>query len=445
MEDVMTTRTYKPKFFSGWKRILLRFPFFLTLGKYLMNKKRFPLFYLRSSKSGFLKTMQIDQSLGLNKTISFNGSYYTNLNHPHYPSKAYDAMVARGGLNLGANGTPQKGGNDNVILGITANCSYQCSHCYARPILSGDDIIPLERWKEVLRNIQQMGVNVIILSGGEPMLRFDRVMELLIAGNKDRSDFHLHTSGLGVTQERAFELKKAGLIAAAVGLDDVNPERHETMRGSPGSFARAISALRYFNNAGIMTYVNVCLSKAFVRSGDLWRYYDLMKDLNVSIIQLLEPRPCGGNHSVPMNDLFTEEDRAIVTEFYLKGNSERKYRHHPLLYYIAYMESPEKLGCLMGGLSHYYIDSAGNVNPCVFVPVSFGNILHEKISDIFARMRVAVPGPIHTECPSIRVAEILEEQGAKNLPIPFTAVDKSWNKIYNRAPEKSTGAIQVLK
>jgi MoaA/NifB/PqqE/SkfB family radical SAM enzyme len=411
--------------------MLLRVPYFLSMGKYLFNKKRFPLFAFRASNNGVLKTMQIDRSLGLKKTVMFNRSFYANPNHPHYPSKAYDAMVARGGMNLGGVGTAQKRGLDSVILGVTANCPYHCSHCYARNTLGNDEQIPLERWKEVLRDIQLIGVNVVILSGGEPMLKFDRLLELLRSGDKDLSDFHLHTSGFGVTRERAVELKEAGLMAAAVGLDDVNPERYKLLRGSPGAFERAIGALRHFNDAGIMTYVNVCLSKSLVRSGDLRRFHDLMKEMHVSMIQLLEPRPCGGFTAVAMNDLFTEEERAIVTEFYLRGNSDRRYRRHPILHYVAYMEGREKLGCLMGGLSHYYIDSAGNVNPCVFVPVSFGNILREDINDIYRRMRAAIPSPLRTECPSIRVAEILGERKTKDrpLPVPFESISSSWKSI----------------
>jgi hypothetical protein len=121
----------------------------------------------------------------------------------------------------------------------------------------------------------------------------------------------------------------------------------------------------------------------------------------------------------------------IFTEFYLKGNNDPAYRDHPIVHYVGHIERPENLGCLMGGHSHYYIDSAGNVDPCVFVPVSFGNILRENLCDIFSRMRTAIPHPLHTECPSIRVAEILEEQPAKNmpLPVPYTAMAQSWNEI----------------
>ena len=182
------------------------------------------------------------------------------------------------------------------------------------------------------------GVSVIILTGGEPMLEFDKTIELLKYGNKDLSDFHIHTSGFGVTLEKAKELKKAGLMSAAVGLDDVDPKRHDSLRGYEGAFDMALNALKCFNEAGIFTYVNTCATKEFIRSGDLWKFYELMKKLNVSVIQLLEPRPYGGFFGENGNVLLNESDKKIFTEFFIEGNTNKKYKDYPLIYYVAYIE-----------------------------------------------------------------------------------------------------------
>ncbi len=226
-------------------------------------------------------------------------------------------------------------------------------------------------------------------------------MELIRTGNKDLSDFHIHTSGFGVTLQKAKELKAAGLMAAAVGLDDFDAGRHDQLRGYKGAYDMAINALKCFNEAGVFTYVNTCATKEFIRSGDLWKLYDLVKELSVSVIQLLEPRPCGGFFDGNGDVLLSESDRKELTEFFIKGNTDKKYRDHPLVYYVAFVEGPDKMGCMMGGLSHFYIDSQGNVNPCVFMPVSFGNVSHEDFETIYLRMREYIPKPIHKTCPSV--------------------------------------------
>lgn len=426
---------YKPKFYGGWKRKMLRAGLFLSFGKYALRRRAYPLFRLRKSRNGALATMSLERDLQLNKTVLFNGRIYTSLTVPGYPSKAFEHMVAGGGFNFTASGTALRPRSDNVILAITNSCNYRCAHCYEKHNINTSgtarrEPIPIELWKSVLASIQDHGVSVVILSGGEPMLRFDGVLEILKSADTDRSDFHLHTSGSGVTRERAEMLKETGLTAAAVGLDDPSPDRFDRLRGYGGAFDQAVNALHNFNEAGIMTYLNTCVTKELASSGDLWRLFELAKDLNVSFIQLLEPRPFGGYNSVPMDQLWTEHEQKILTDFYLRGNNDPRYRDYPILYYVAYIEHADRMGCMMGGLSHFAIDSAGNVNPCVFVPVSFGNIREEDFTPIFARMRSAAPYPLHAGCGSVCMADAIHavEQRTGAMPVRYDDVKEEWDQ-----------------
>jgi MoaA/NifB/PqqE/SkfB family radical SAM enzyme len=425
-------RKPKLKIYSGLSAFLIRTKFILSIGKCLFLRKRYPLFTLDQAKESYIKTTQIRKEAKIKKIIKIDNRFYFSLRLPHWPSKSFDNMVSKGGLNLLAAGTNFKSHIDYVILGITRKCNYNCNHCYELFNLAKEDSVPIERWKEVIRDLQKIGASIITFSGGEPMLRYEGLTELLTSVDKSLSDFHLHTSGHGVTFERATALKLSGLDAAAVGLDDVCPERHDILRGYKGSYKEALQALKYFHEAGIFTYTNLCLTKDLVRSGDLWKYFELLKKLNVGAIQLLEPRSCGGYFSNDSNDLFSENDRKIVNEFFAEANLRRKYRDYPLVFYLAYLEAPERLGCMMGGLSHLYIDSMGNVNPCVFVPVSFGNIMEESFFDIYKRMRSTVPRPLHKQCPSIFLYEKIKMKRNKgmSLPIPYSEIEEEWHKMF---------------
>ena len=67
----------------------------------------------------------------------------------------------------------------------------------------------------------------------------------------------------------------------------------------------------------------------------------------------------------------------------------------------------------MAGMSHFYIDSVGQVKPCVFLSVSVGNILQEELPVIFNRMRRTFPHPIYGECPAVALRR---RAGATRLP-----------------------------
>ena len=421
--------TNQPVFYFGWRRNLQRLRFAARCIAYLLQPGRYPLFRVSASRNGLVRTFRIERKLGLTKTIGFNGSYFMSMTIPRYPSPAFDHAVAKGVLNIGGAGTQAKQHVENVILGITRRCDYNCEHCYERRNIAPQESVPIARWKEVLAEIQEIGVSNVILSGGEPMLRYDGLLELLQSGRKELSDFHVHTSGYGITADRARELRQAGLTAAAIGLDDVDGPRFERLRGFPGAFHIASEALGYFNQTGIYTYLNLCVTPELVRSGDLWRYFELARGLKVGMIQILEPRPCGGYEGRPMDELMTESDRRTLNEFVRKGNTERRFKNYPLLYYIAHIESPELMGCTMGGLSHFTIDSAGDVRPCVFVPVSFGNIMKEDLRPIFVRMRQAIPAPIHKPCPAILLSEIAHSRRVHNGgPVRYEDIAPAWKE-----------------
>jgi MoaA/NifB/PqqE/SkfB family radical SAM enzyme len=340
-------------------------------------------------------------------------------------------MVRKGGLNIREAGTPLNSSIGMILLGITRKCSLHCRHCYERFNIGSEETVPVARWKEVIREIQGIGAGIIVLTGGEPMQQYDRLLELLETGDKNLSEFHLHTSGQGVTYERASKLHGAGLIAAAVGLDDIDAGRHDALRGLPGSHRQAVQALQDFHAAGIFTYTNMCLTKEIIGKGDLWAYYDLAKHLKVGFIEMLEPRPCGGYSAAGGGVLLTDEEREKATEFFIQGSTGRRYRDYPLIYYVAYTEAPERMGCMMGGLSHMTIDSRGNVNPCVFLPVSFGNIMEEDFAAIYRRVRNWIPRPVHKECPSISLSEVLQARARAlgGWPVPYSAVRNEWEAL----------------
>jgi MoaA/NifB/PqqE/SkfB family radical SAM enzyme len=414
------------KIHSGWRLRLQQALFAFSAIKYL-RRNRYPLFTI----SGCIKTYRLGRVLKLHKLVQLNDKHFTVPVLPCYPSSAFDHMVKGGGLNISAAGTPLKSQISMILLGITRNCSLRCLHCYERFNISSENNVPVSRWKEVIREIQNVGAGVIVLSGGEPMQQYDRLLELLQSGDKNRSEFHLHTSGQGVTRERALELHGNGLTAAAVGLDDVDEQRHDSLRGFQGSHRQAIRALRDFHDAGIFTYTNLCLTKEIINNGSLWDYFELAKSLKVGFIEMLEPRPCGGYAFSDDGVMLTSEERKKATQFFIEGNTRGRYGEYPLIYYVGYIESPGHMGCMMGGLSHMTIDSKGNVNPCVFLPVAFGNIMEEDFGSIYKRMRERIPRPVHAECPSVSLAHVLrtryEDLGI--WPIPFDAVIKEWDAI----------------
>jgi len=425
-----STTELKPRFITGWKLDFLKLKVGLSFGKYVLQRKKFPLFSL-----SLWNMIKLQRDLGISKAVRFgNHYYYAILRNPRWPSPAFDEMVARRGFDAYAKGHPLKTPTDSVILAFSRECLYSCQHCYEKLSLGQKDSVPLKRWKEIVRELQDIGVNVVILSGGEPMLRYEELLELLESGNKNISEFHLHSSGYGLTLDKALRLKAAGLGAAGIGLEDPNPERYDKFRGCKGAFREAVEALKNLNRAGVFTYTNMFLKKEVIQEGDLKNYLELVKNLGGGIVLFLEAKPCGEYLFGNMDEALSETERKLATEFFLEANRRKEYRHHPLIHYYSYYEKPERFGCLMGGLSHFYVDSGGHVEPCIYMPVSFGNILDENLTEIYQRMRKAIPRPLIRGCPSVWLAEKIRLKRKKDsiLPLPFSEIEAEWHELYEK-------------
>jgi len=387
-------------FCRGWRLALLRGRFLFACARYLCRPRRYPLFTLGAREGGVLHALRQIRRFRIPKPVRFEGTYRVSIAMPRWPSRAFDDMVARGGLNLEAAGSPRRAHVDFVILAITRRCGYSCAHCYERDNIAARESVPLPAWRAAVEDLQKIGAGVIVLSGGEPMLRYADLLDLVRGADKDRSELHLNTSGWGVTSQAARELKAAGLSAAGIGVDDADPECHDAIRGFPGAHAQALRAAALFREAGVFPYFNVCLRPDLVRSGRLWSLLEMGRRAGVGILRLLEPKPIGGFLGRQPAELFSASDRAIAEQFLLEANSSRRYAGHPLIAYPGWDEAPERLGCWLGGLGHFAIDSRGNVNPCVFLAMPFGNITKERLIDVYARMRAAFPRPLRSGCPA---------------------------------------------
>lgn len=364
----------------------------------------------------------------MTKVIAAGNWHHFSLVEPRWPSKAYDRLMAKGGLNLAVAGTPYKMQMDLAILAVTRRCPYRCLHCYELHNLAEVDTVPVELWKELIAQLQQVGVSVIVLSGGEPMMRFEDLLQMLRSGNKGFSDFHIHTTGHEVTADRVQALKEAGLVAAGIGLDDYDRRRQAEFRRSENVFDAAVNAIRLFSEAGLFTYVNMCLTRPMMTLKNLRRFYDFISEQGAAALQLLEPIPCGAYAGAGKEQLCSEADRSILTEFFLETHRGR-WRRSPAVYYNAFLEAPERLGCMMGGLSHLQIDSLGNVKPCAFLPVSFGNAFNEGFFAIYDKMRQAIRHPVHTGCPAKQMAGLIQSLSAQGLSIPvlYDTVAVEWH------------------
>ena len=270
---------------------------------------------------------------------------------------------------------------NNVMIAITKKCPYKCEHCFEWDDLNQQESLSLTDLKKIISRFQDLGTCQIQLTGGEPMLIVDSMVEI-VSSSKPGTEFSIFTSGYGLTAENAVKLKKAGITTVFISLDHVDPVFHNRFRGSSGSFGWACEAVKNATEAGLVTTLSLCATSSFVSESNLLAYANLAKEMGVSFIQVLEPKAVGHYKGKEVS-LATEQVR-LLEEFYLKMNYDKKYREYPIVCYHGYYQ--RRIGCLGSGDRSLYVDSDGDLHACPFCRQKWGNALSADLDSMIRKL-----------------------------------------------------------
>ncbi|HUI29667.1 MAG TPA: radical SAM protein [Candidatus Acidoferrales bacterium] len=298
--------------------------------------------------------------------------------HSHLPpinSRAYKRFIAEHLLNKNA-------GPSHAQIGVTNACPQDCEYCYSKnkkgKVMETGTIIRL------INDLKEMGVFWIGFTGGEPLLNKDIVR--IVESASDRCAVKLFTTGSTLTERLARDLKNAGLSSVSVSLDHWKESEHDKVRRYPGAFKIALNALEVFKSIGdIHVGISAVLSKEMVRRRQVEEFLGFLEKLEIHEAWLSESKP-----AIPQmwNDNFVinEEERLELC----KLQNEYNKRGRMTVNYLGHFECKEHFGCAAAN-KMIYIDACGNVSPCVFMPVSFGNVNQESVRDIYSDMKRRFP------------------------------------------------------
>lgn len=185
---------------------------------------------------------------------------------------------------------------DSVALNITSRCNLRCLHCYNG---SGEDSrqdmdrAALIRAADALLTLKPFN---LCLCGGEPLCCPD-LLPLLAHLQGRVPQISMVTNGFALDDAWARTLAAHGVTAVQVSLDGVYAWQHDSLRGTAGSFERAVSAIRALKAAGIRQMVCSILPNR-LNVDSLGEYVQLCLSLGVDIIRAMPFLPSGRGRSM---------------------------------------------------------------------------------------------------------------------------------------------------
>ncbi|MEM4842467.1 MAG: radical SAM protein, partial [Acidilobaceae archaeon] len=148
-----------------------------------------------------------------------------------------------------------------VFWNLTYRCNLSCVHCYISAFSQKHpNELSLEEALNVAREIGELGLPMVVLSGGEPLLREDfwNIAEVL----RDYGvRLALSTNGTLITENVAEKLAKLEFSYVGISLDSVDKEKHDVFRGARGAFERALAGVSASIKAGLNTGFRMTITK----------------------------------------------------------------------------------------------------------------------------------------------------------------------------------------
>jgi radical SAM protein with 4Fe4S-binding SPASM domain len=240
----------------------------------------------------------------------------------------------------------------------------------------------------VINQIAALGRSILVLSGGEPLLRED-IFELAQYAIQKGLIATLGTNGTLIDTAMAHHLHDVGVQKVAISIDSSTPPVHDGLRGVDGAWEKAVRGA----NACIANGVDVQFNVTMTRQNytDLDQIISMAKKLGVKNIHLFFLVPTGRGKN--MQDLTPETYEQLLRRVlsYSHGEVEVKPTCAPQFMRVAKQLGVDMTrwsrGCI-AGISYCRILPDGGVTPCPYLPVKVGNVLEKTLGEIWANSPV---------------------------------------------------------
>ncbi len=281
---------------------------------------------------------------------------------------------------------------------MTRACNLACVHCRAGACPDADpDELSTQEGRTLIDGIAAVGKPILIMTGGEPLLRqdfFDLARYAINSGLRAV----LATNGVLVTHEIASEIAKIGIARVSISLDGPTPEEHDAFRKVPGAFTGSLAGIDKLRSAGVSVQINTTLTR---RNRDrLAKIMQLAEEVGADAFHVFLLVPTGRARDMSGEEMNRDEYEQTLTEFYHLARSSRletKATCAPQYYRILRQQAKTEglevtentfglnartRGCL-GGIAFVFVSHKGDLQPCGYFDVRAGSVREAEFGEIW--------------------------------------------------------------
>ena len=285
-----------------------------------------------------------------------------------------------------------------VAWETTRNCNLNCVHCRAAATCGPyRDELDTAAALALMDQIAAVGQPIVILTGGEPLLRPD-IFQIASYGSQKGLRMVMAPNGTMIDAHNAQRMVEAGIQRISISLDGADAASHDRFRGVEGAFEAALRGIRHARDAGLEFQINTTVTQSNL--GQIARIQDLAIRLGAVAHHIFLLVPTGRGKYILDQAIDANQYEETLNWFYdQRGKTPLQLKATCAPHYYRILRQRARAegtsvtfeshgldavtrGCL-AGTGFCFISNQGVVQPCGFLALDCGKVTETPFSDIW--------------------------------------------------------------
>ena len=271
-----------------------------------------------------------------------------------------------------------------VSWNLTKKCNLRCPHCYMEAGTKAERELTTDECLALIDELHGLGTEMLILTGGEPLLRRD-IYAIARHASERGLWVVMGTNGVLVNDHVARKMVECGVKGVGISLDAIEPETHNQFRGGPDAWKYSVRALDICRRHGLEVLVQTTVMQEnyaeipalldFARERGAWSFnlYFLVQTGRGQAMTELSPEAT----ATMLRTLVDVQDD--YRPMLVRSKCAPQFKQIAWAMGRGGLESG---GC-MAGTEYCRITPEGDVTPCPYMTEVAGNVLDRSFTEIW--------------------------------------------------------------
>ncbi|SDT85548.1 radical SAM protein [Desulfobacula phenolica] len=259
----------------------------------------------------------------------------------------------------------------SVLFATHYKCVLNCAHCYEKSFFrTNKSSLTTDEKIKILKNCLKEGILTFDFIGGESFL--DKEFPKLIKScSPHKSHIAVSTNGFLLDEEKIKAYQRLGVDKLNISLDSWFRVEHDKNRGVEGAYEKAMATIDICQKCNMNLSINFVVYNGTTKTESFRRIVDFAVKRKIKLTFLA---------AVPLGRC--ENKKEIIISEEDKDNMQQWHEKYPFLSRNCVQKCP-----ICPAFSKLFAISAyGDVMPCDFIHISFGNLKNESLHLILKRV-----------------------------------------------------------